>query len=110
MGHHHLETIIWGLGPTPLVGRGLIACKSEDDDMSEMILRVEAAVAEVIAELGDSDLASRFGLFLAEHGGTIGQAAIKAMRELPENAGSRYSAGEYSRRNAEAMIDDALSR
>jgi hypothetical protein len=34
---------------------------------------------------------------------------LRAMRELPENPGPRYTAGEYSRRNHEAMIDDALS-
>lgn len=36
------------------------------------------------------------------------RAAIEAMRELPEEPGPRYSSGEYSRRNQEAMVDDAL--
>jgi hypothetical protein len=37
------------------------------------------------------------------------RAAIEAMRELPENPGPRYDAGEYSRRTQEAMVDDALT-
>lgn len=37
------------------------------------------------------------------------RAAIEVMRELPEEPGPRYSSGEYSRRNVEAMIDDALA-
>ena len=40
---------------------------------------------------------------------SIARAAIEAMRELPDSPGPRYTAGEYSRRNHEAMIDDALS-
>lgn len=36
-------------------------------------------------------------------------AVIEAMRELPEEPGPRYLAGEYSRRTQEAMIDDALA-
>jgi hypothetical protein len=39
----------------------------------------------------------------------IARAAIEAMRELPEEPGPRYIAGEYSRRNHAAMIDDALN-
>jgi hypothetical protein len=35
---------------------------------------------------------------------------IEAMRELPEQPGPRYTAGEYSRRNHEAMVDDILQR
>ena len=31
------------------------------------------------------------------------------LRELPEEPGPRYSAGEYSRRNHAAMIEDALA-
>jgi len=34
--------------------------------------------------------------------------AIAAMRELPEEPGPRYTAGEYSRANQSAMVDDAL--
>jgi hypothetical protein len=49
--------------------------------MSEMILRVEAALAEVIAERGDKALASAFGLFLAAHKGELARAALAAMRE-----------------------------
>lgn len=36
------------------------------------------------------------------------RAAIEAMRELPEEPGPRYIAGEYSRRTQCAMVDDAL--
>lgn len=32
----------------------------------------------------------------------------RRLRELPEEPGPRYTAGEYSRRNHEAMIADAL--
>jgi hypothetical protein len=39
---------------------------------------------------------------------TLVRAAIEAMRELPGEPGPRYTAGEYSRRSHEAMIDDAL--
>jgi hypothetical protein len=38
------------------------------------------------------------------------RAAIEAMRELPGEPGPRYSAGEYSRRSQEAMVDDALEK
>lgn len=38
----------------------------------------------------------------------IARIAIKAMRELPEEPGPRYTAGEYSRRTQEAMVDEAL--
>lgn len=37
------------------------------------------------------------------------RAAIEAMRELPGNPGPRYTAGEYSRRTQDAMVDDALT-
>jgi hypothetical protein len=33
---------------------------------------------------------------------------IEAMRDLPEEPGPRYTAGEYSRRTQESMVDDAL--
>lgn len=46
-----------------------------------MILRVEAAIAEAVIEAGDKEFASKLGLFLADHPGLIGRAAIKAMRE-----------------------------
>lgn len=36
--------------------------------------------------------------------------ALETIRELPEEPGPRYSAGEYSRRNHEAMISDALGQ
>lgn len=40
----------------------------------------------------------------------LARAAIEAMRELPEEPGPRYSAGEYSRRTQESMVDDALGQ
>jgi hypothetical protein len=36
--------------------------------------------------------------------------ALETIRDLPEEPGPRYSAGEYSRRNHEAMVDDALGQ
>ena len=38
------------------------------------------------------------------------RAILLALRALPEEPGPRYTAGEYSRRNVEAMIDDVLRR
>jgi hypothetical protein len=40
---------------------------------------------------------------------TMGRRVIEIIRDLPEEPGLRYTAGEYSRRNIEAMVDDALS-
>ncbi len=37
------------------------------------------------------------------------RAVIEGMRELPSDPGPRYTAGEYSRRTQEAMVDDALN-
>jgi hypothetical protein len=37
------------------------------------------------------------------------RAVFEAIRELPSEPGPRYAAGEYSRRNHEAMIADALA-
>lgn len=34
--------------------------------------------------------------------------AIKAIREIGEEPGARYTAGEYSRSNVEAFVDDIL--
>lgn len=52
------------------------------------------------------------GPLLAERGRnafrSMARVAIAAMRELPGDPGPRYTAGEYSRRTHEAMIDDAL--
>lgn len=39
----------------------------------------------------------------------MARRAIAEMRELPGDPGPRYTAGEYSRRTQEAMVDDALS-
>jgi hypothetical protein len=98
--------------------------------MSEMILRVEAALAEVIAERGDKALASAFGLFLANHKDELGSAAIAAMREptqemmeagfeaSPHDVGGcrdQINSDEDWKREAvlepyQAMIDAALSR
>jgi hypothetical protein len=38
----------------------------------------------------------------------VARAAIAAMRDLPGEPGPRYTAGDYSQRNVEALIDDAL--
>lgn len=48
------------------------------------ILQVEAAIAEAIIETNDKEFASKLGLFLADHPGLIGRAAIEAMREPTE--------------------------
>lgn len=68
--------------------------------MSEMIERVAKAIrnSSMRVHLTDEQL------HLAA------RAAIEAMRELPGDPGPRYDAGEYSRRNQEAMVDDALSK
>ena len=39
----------------------------------------------------------------------IARKVIESLRELREAPGHHYSAGEYSRRNIEAMVDDALA-
>lgn len=64
----------------------------------EMIERVANAI---LAEQESNRSAFPSNLDLA-------RAAIKAMRELPGDPGPRYTAGEYSRRTQEAMVDDAL--
>lgn len=64
--------------------------------MSEMIERVAEAIMRVEAEDKISDYYK------------WARAAIEAMRELPGDPGPRYTAGEYSRRTQEAMVDDAL--
>ncbi|WP_439392587.1 hypothetical protein ACRQ5Q_24505 [Bradyrhizobium sp. PMVTL-01] len=95
--------------------------------MSEITLRIEAALAEVIAERGDKALASAFGLFLAGHKDELGRAAIKAMRDCSQgmriaghaaltesdacaaDLGSQIGFGALG--DAwRAMIDDALAR
>lgn len=68
--------------------------------MSSMIERVARALAKA-----DGDPAVLFDYYL-EHA----RAAIEAMRELSGDPGPRYSAGEYSRRTQEAMVDDALGQ
>ena len=70
--------------------------------MSEMIERVAKALEVVIWEYKDSSVAFQ------SH--QLARAAIEAMRDLPEEPGPRYSAGEYSRRSQAAMVDDALSK
>jgi hypothetical protein len=86
--------------------------------MTEMTMRVEAALAEVIAEHGDKALASAFGLFLADHKDKLGRAAIEAMREPTEAMINSpmarcYNDGPYAdkevRRIFSAMIDAALA-
>jgi hypothetical protein len=65
--------------------------------VSEMIERV----AQIIRDFDTSDHMDCEA---------IARAVIEAMRELPEEPGPRYTAGEYSRRTQAAMVDDALER
>lgn len=70
--------------------------------MSEsMIERVRAAVQAALYEYEQSTMQFKSSM--------VARAAIEAMRELPEEPGPRYTAGEYSRRTQAAMVDDALS-
>lgn len=39
---------------------------------------------------------------------TLTRSVFLAIRDLPGEPGPRYSAGEYSRRNMESFVDDAL--
>jgi hypothetical protein len=80
--------------------------------MTDLIERVARAIT--IAEGDDPDghtgsLLNNYELWW-EHRIPQARAAIAAMRELPGNPGPRYTAGEYSRRTQEAMVDDALSQ
>ena len=71
--------------------------------MSETLLEVVAAALE--DTYGDTDyveLSRPEALRLA-------RAVLEAIRDLPGEPGPRYTAGEYSRRNQQAMVDDALS-
>jgi hypothetical protein len=53
-----------------------------DEEMGEMVLRVEAAVAEAVLGSGASPkFIAKLGVFLANHPGLIGRAAIEAMRK-----------------------------
>lgn len=70
--------------------------------MSEMIDRARIAVTEVLRQ---QDLPP--GAYIDSE--AIVLAVIRAMRELPEDPGPNYTAGEYSRRTQEAMVDDALA-
>lgn len=68
--------------------------------MTSMIERVAKAIDEASQPPGQKDYK-----LLMEN---AARAAIEAMRELPEDPGPRYTAGEYSRANQSAMVDDAL--
>ncbi len=73
--------------------------------MSEITDHVTKSLCEELHKIG-------YGVGTINAGqlaSALAQAAIKAMRVLPEDPGPRYTAGEYSRRNIAAMIDDALS-
>lgn len=72
--------------------------------MSEMVDRVAAALRKLPIRDSANRGSELDNLRLRE----AARAAIIAMRELPEEPGPRYFAGEYSRRNQEAMVDDAL--
>jgi hypothetical protein len=69
--------------------------------MSELIDRARIAVCEVIQSSG-----LPVGTYLDSE--KIVLAVLAAIRELPGEPGPRYTAGEYSRRSQEAMVDDAL--
>lgn len=78
--------------------------------MSEMIERVARAIC--CPDGCDGDTGSGRPCDIRREDRTSmkqARAAIEAMRELPEEPGPRYTAGEYSRRNQEAMVDDVLS-
>jgi hypothetical protein len=67
-------------------------------------------MSEMINMIAASVMASRNGVAFSptEDFRVIVRAIVEAMRELPEEPGPRYTAGEYSRRTQEAMVDDAL--
>jgi hypothetical protein len=48
--------------------------------MSEMVLKVEAAIAEAVLREEHHEFIAKLGIFLENHPGLIGRAAIKAMR------------------------------
>lgn len=75
-----------------------------------MIERVARAIAQADEQNGGApyDLRMQMGKHAKEHLFDQARAAIAAMRELPGEPGPRYTAGEYSRRTQEAMVDDAL--
>ena len=69
--------------------------------MSEI---VERAALKVRVKMLDS-----FGYEMSkEESITLVRTTIEAIRDLPGDPGPRYTAGEYSRRTQEAMVDDAL--
>lgn len=70
--------------------------------MSEMIERLTKVI-----ELGIADLDLRVAGPL--NYSPIARAVLAGMRELPEEPGPRYTAGEYSRNTQAAMVDDALN-
>lgn len=83
--------------------------------MNEMIERLAKAmlVFDSPAEYVDKTPDGGWSSLLNDKGRDYWRAkarhALEVIRELPEEPGPRYSAGEYSRRNHGAMIDDALS-
>lgn len=79
--------------------------------MNEMIERLARALYKAHFERGRG-LAREWGpldRFEKEMWMFSARAAIEAMRELPSDPGPRYTAGEYSRRTQEAMVDDILT-
>jgi hypothetical protein len=72
--------------------------------MSEMVDRVAKAIFDSIDHAAVASVEPPWGIYYPQ-----ARAAIRAMRELPGDPGPRYTAGEYSRRTQEAMVDDALS-
>lgn len=76
--------------------------------MSEMVEKVARAIC--LSTDADPDVMIGLHGKLPDWFFEAAKAAIKAMRELPENPGHRYTNGDYSRRNQEAMVDDALEQ
>lgn len=74
--------------------------------MSEMLDRVAAALRKLPIRDSANPGSELDHLRLRE----AARAALMAIRDLPDEPGPRYSAGDYSRRNQEAMVDDALQR
>lgn len=79
--------------------------------MSELVTKVAKAMCERAGTDWSDTSADEYSPPLMNRSFWIqeARAAIEAMRELPGEPGPRYTAGEYSRRTQEAMVDDALS-
>jgi hypothetical protein len=62
--------------------------------MGELVLKVEAAIAEaVLGADADPEFFAKLGIFLADHPGLIGRAAIEAMQEPKKPEPSHKKSG-----------------